>query len=236
LTFVSYKIFYKMNDKKNDNQWEVALSPDYKPFCYLEDREVAGLDLEILKEIATIYNKKIVIKITGFNFLFPHMEQNKSHIGAGGLTITEERKKYNIISDSYLPLICGMLVRKNLVLNKDFKGKIGLQTGSVFKTIIQKKFPKAKIVEMEDFMFILENFKQNNVDVVVGDLIVLLDINHYDSLLFRLKSIDENNGTGFLLNKNINVKEFNEILSKVIKNNKKINQLKKKIKNIPTFE
>lgn len=233
LTFFLYKKFYKNNS--DNNKWEVIVSPDYKPFCYLKNHEVTGLDIEILNEVAKIYGKKISIKITGFNFLFSHMQQNKSDIGAGGITITDERKQYNVISNSYLPLICGILMNKNLIVNKEFKGKIGLQTGSVFKEIISKQFPKAEIIEIEDFMFLLEAFQQKKLDVIAGDLIVLLDIKNKNTLLFKLKFSEGNSGTGFLLNKNINLNEFNKILEKVIKDNNKIKELKKKIENIPFF-
>jgi glutamine transport system substrate-binding protein len=235
-TTILYKKFYnKSSNKQVDNHWDVVVSPDYKPFCYLNNQQVDGLDLEILKEIGIDNHKQLVIKIVGFNFLFTEIQQNKSHIGAGGITITEERKNYNIISDSYLPLICGILIKKNLILNKDFKGKIGLQTGSVFKKIIENKFPQAQIVEIEDFLFILEDFKQNKLDMVVSDLIVLLDLKDDDNLLFQLKTEYENLGTGFLLNKNIDLKKFNESLKKVASKNKKIRELKEKVKNIPFF-
>jgi ABC-type amino acid transport substrate-binding protein len=224
-----------------DERIIVACSPDYKPFCFLKNGNVVGLDRTILEEVGKKLNKKIKIKIIGFSFLFNEIKQNKASIAMGGLSINEEKKLYLNFSIPYLSNkgACGVLTKKNIILNEDFDGVIGVQIGtSSFKEVIKNKFPKATIIEMEDFMMLLENFKNNinNITVIVSDTIVLIDFleNQNNFQAYKLYKTDAPNviGTGFLLGEDVNINEFNKILNEVISNNKELKVLQEKINNI----
>lgn len=224
----------------------VACSPDYKPFCYLKNGDVTGLDIEIIQEVAAKLNKKIEFKVMGFNFVFEEIKQNKSDIAISGLGINEERKIYLNFSIPYLSNegTCGILTKKNIILNKDFNGVIGIQMGAnSFKEIVKEKFPKATIIEIEDFMMLLESFKNNmeNINVIVSDTIVLIDYlenqkNNFDEYKIYKTDMPNMIGTGFLLSNKININEFNNILQKTIETNKELKILKKKLDAIDNLE
>lgn len=236
-------LFYGILNKTTTKEIiTVACSPDYKPFCYLKNGNITGIDIILIEEVGKKLNKKIELKNMSFSFLFEEIKQAKSHIAVGGLAINEERKKYLNFSIPYLTNkgACGILTKKEIILNKDFDGVIGIQIGTnSFKEIIKEKFPKAKIIEVEDFMVLLESFKNNidNINVVIGDTIVLIDfLDHqkYTDHFYKLYKTDMPNliGTGFILSNNINIEEFNKILEEIIKNNKELKIIKEKIEKI----
>jgi ABC-type amino acid transport substrate-binding protein len=234
--------------KKTSNKEiiQICCSPDYKPFCYLKNGHVIGIDKEIIEKIGEKLQKKIDIKIVNFCLLFEEIKQNKSSIAMGGLSINEERKAYLNFSIPYLSSTgaCGFLTKKDIILNKDFEGVIGIQMGTnSFKEIVKNKFPKAKIIEIDDFMVLLESFKNNidNIHVIVGDTIVLIDFlenkkNDTNEYKIYKTNIPNILGTGFLLSKEVDVNKFNSVLNEVINTNEKLKIIKEKIKKIEDLE
>ena len=82
-------IYGILNKTSNKETIQICCSPDYKPFCYLKNGHVTGIDKEIIEKIGEKLNKKIHIKIISFCLLFEEIKQNKSSIAMGGLSINE---------------------------------------------------------------------------------------------------------------------------------------------------
>ena len=92
LILVIYSVFAKKDTPQET--LNVVCSPDYKPFCYLKNGKITGLDLELLEAISKKLNKKLNLQSLNFSFIFEEIKKNKNKIGIGGFGITAERKKY----------------------------------------------------------------------------------------------------------------------------------------------
>jgi len=216
----------------------VVVSPDYPPYCSIKNGQIVGIDISLLEDVAKLMNKKLEIKVMNFNFLFNHLHQKKSQIAAGGLSINTEREKNCHFSIPYIPALCGVVYKKNITLNSDFSGTIGVQAGSIFVEMIKNKFPRAKIMEMDDFLFLVEGFKsnKNQIDALVGDAVVLIEVFGHKSHDFYMKRISVSptisHGTAFALSTTINLDAFNLNLSQAIKKNRKLNTLLSQVQSL----
>lgn len=235
--------YYFPEDKKEE--LIVAISPDYAPYAYTENGRIKGIDVEILEQIAKETKKKLVLKPMSYQFLFSSLKKSGVHLSAGGLSSNAQREKHLLkdeiyFSIPYAPAITGIGVKKNLIIREHFQGTIGIQTGSVFINIIKDKFPNANIVLREDFNMIVDEFKNNKIDMIVSDAIILIEIFNKKQKDYKIYKIKSNNfystyskGICFAINtKVVDITEFNTLLMKI---KSKIDKKIKALDKIPTI-
>jgi len=80
----------------------VAIERNSPPFSYVEDGKVRGIDAELLKEIALRLNCRLELHPMNFGDIIPAVQKGKYRIGAGSITITEERRKKVLFSLPYV--------------------------------------------------------------------------------------------------------------------------------------
>ena len=91
-------LFYKKKINKNDIN--IGVMSGWYPYCdYNKNNNLEGFDIDIIKEIEKIINKKIIIKDLGsLSSLFLALKSKKIDAVFSALDITNERKKnYNMI-------------------------------------------------------------------------------------------------------------------------------------------
>ena len=135
---------------------KVATAPDMKPLCYVKDGVITGYEIEVLQHFAKEYGYQLEFVGMTFDAILPGIVAGKYDIGAGGLTITEERAQSVDFTESYLTVDVVMVVKsgaKNGAANGGKSGKtladfedstVGVMTGTVYDTFAKERFPRAK--------------------------------------------------------------------------------------------
>lgn len=112
----------------------VSIEPYYKPFSYKEEKNLlTGFDVDIIKEISKERGIKIKFKETSFDKVFSDVKNAKSDLGISAISITEERKKDFLFSDSYFNSFQLMMINKEdkIIGIENFKNKkIAFQAGT----------------------------------------------------------------------------------------------------------
>ena len=78
---------------KYDGELRVATNATFPPYEYYQDGQIVGIDIDIARAVADILGKKAVITDMEFDAIIPAVTSGKAHIGAAGITVTEERRK-----------------------------------------------------------------------------------------------------------------------------------------------
>lgn len=150
----------------------VGTNAEFPPFEYLENGEIVGFDVELIKEIGKKINKEIIIKDMAFDGLIPALQMNKVDLIIAGMTASEERKKTVNFTHAYYKANQVIIINED---NKDIKGFDNLEnklvgvvlgfTGdlvvSEMKNVKTKKYNASYGAIME-----LQN---NKIDAVVLD-------------------------------------------------------------------
>ena len=89
----------------------VAVSQDLKPLCYIKDGEVVGYEIEVLQHFAKEFGYRLEFISMTFDAILPGVVSGKYDIGAGGMTITEERAQSVDFTESYLTVDVVMVVK-----------------------------------------------------------------------------------------------------------------------------
>lgn len=92
---------------------KLVVSPDLKPLAYVKDGNIVGLEVELLQHFAKEYGYKLEIITTTFDAILPGVVAGKYDIGAGGITISEERAESVNFSESYLSVDVVMVVKQD---------------------------------------------------------------------------------------------------------------------------
>lgn len=112
----------------------------FAPFEFYENRQIVGVDIEIVNRVAKKLNKKIQIKNVEFDVIIDNVEAGRiADAGAAGLTITEARaEKVNFTIPYYTSVQYVIFnrnappsMRDNHIVWEALAGtKLGTQTGS----------------------------------------------------------------------------------------------------------
>lgn len=82
----------------------VGTESNFPPFSFKQHNQLAGFDIELIKEIAQRLGKKIIFEDMSFEALIPQTQLGSIHVIAAGMTPTENREK---IVDFTRPYIHG---------------------------------------------------------------------------------------------------------------------------------
>ena len=69
----------------------VGTNAEYRPFSFIENNQVVGFDIDIVKEIAQRMGKKLQLKDMSWTALIPEIQLGRIHVIAAGMTPTKER-------------------------------------------------------------------------------------------------------------------------------------------------
>lgn len=152
----------------------VGTSADNPPYEFLAQQQLAGIDIDIVNQIANKLGYKIEIRNLDFLSLIPNLQSGNIDIAIAGLTPTPERSNYVDFSIPYLSAKLAVIYGGNIgIINNltDLAGrKIGVQTGTPQEQIVgdlAKTYPDIIIRSLSSNLLLLEELKNGNLDVVI---------------------------------------------------------------------
>lgn len=122
-----------LEEVQSSGKLVAATSPDFPPFESLENGEVVGIEIDILKLICEQLNVELVIEQMDFDSVLPGVQAGKYDVGASGISVTEKRQKNALFTDPYCLAAQAIVVVEgsDITGKADLDGKkISVQTGT----------------------------------------------------------------------------------------------------------
>ena len=155
-----------------------------EPMSYVDgNQNVVGFDIEYAAYIAKKLGKKLEIVNMEFGAMLPALISGKVDMVGAGLSITEERAKSVLFSESYYPSGIAVIVKDNAIEEKakiestcklktldDVTGKkVGVLLGSIHETYAMENLPDTKILQFQNVSDLGTALKKGKVDVAIYD-------------------------------------------------------------------
>jgi len=150
------------------------------PFSYMdENRKIVGFDIEIATYVAQRLGMQLEIVDMEFGALIASLEAGKVDMIGASISITEERIKRVLFSDSYYSAGLGALVKspkssKPVAIVERYakpddlaNARIGAVTGTTGELTVRQRYPKADLRVFDDVMDSIAALKANQIDAVV---------------------------------------------------------------------
>ena len=201
-----------------------------EPMSYVdENHSVSGFDIELASYVAQKMNRRLEVTDMEFGALLPALISGKVDMVGAGMSITEERAKRVLFSESYYTGGIAALVKSpsekasiektstfsttNDIANK----KIGVLLGSIHDRQAQNSFPKAQIYQyhtVSDLALALSSQKVDAAFFETTALKVLMNTNKEIGILAdNLFTIPI--GAGFNKARTELMEQFNTFLKKI---------------------
>ncbi|MFA6709502.1 MAG: transporter substrate-binding domain-containing protein, partial [Fusobacterium sp.] len=146
---------------------------EFQPFEYIENGEITGFDIELMKEIGKVLKREVEFKNISFAGLLPALQVGKLDAVIAGLTVTDERKKHVNFSQSYYTSKQLIIVNKNNDTIKnldDLEGyKVGVVlgcTGDLLGTEMKDKIRLSRYNTTSECIIALN---YNKIDAIILD-------------------------------------------------------------------
>ena len=172
---------YQKKDVERTGDLIVATNAEFKPYEYIENNQIIGIDMDIMQAICDELKMNLVIENMAFDSILPAIQSGKATVGAAGMTVTEARKKNVDFSDSYTTskqvIIVNAPKKQETTDNTinsvdDLIGKnIGVQlgtTGDTFATDYEKD-GTANLERYTKAADAIQALNQNKIDCVIID-------------------------------------------------------------------
>jgi polar amino acid transport system substrate-binding protein len=155
---------------------------------YDANHRIVGFDIEFARWIAKKLNKKLEIVDMEFGAMLPALIAGKVDMIGAGLSITEERAKKVLFSESYYPSGIAAVVRSAAGEGKEMRGKgyrtiddvkdkrIAVLLGSIHDAYVMKAYPEAGLLEYQNATDILTALKTDKADAGFYDHISLTEV------------------------------------------------------------
>ncbi len=164
-----------------------------EPMSFMDSNQrIVGFDVEYATYIAKKLGKQIEIVDMEFGAMIPALMSGKVDMIGAGLSITEERAKSVLFSQSYYPSGLAAVVKDvsrdvfeevpeetgtKMKSIDDIKTKrIGVLLGSIHDSYATKTFPNATILQYQSLSDMLFGLNSDKVDVVFMDHTGLKDV------------------------------------------------------------
>ena len=157
--------------------YTVGTSASFPPFEYVENGEVTGFDIDLIKEIGKVEGFEVQVKDLSFDSLIPALKTGNIDIIAAGMTITEKREKQVDFTEPYFVANQSVVVQEEsgrdlTVLFGD--NKIGVQTSTtgdlwVTDNLKKKDILTGQIARYDKYIMVFTDLVNGNLDGVVLD-------------------------------------------------------------------
>lgn len=154
----------------------MCTNPPYEPFEYEQDGEIVGLDVDIVREVATDLGVELRVVVTPFEGIQSGEDLNSRNcdVVASGITITEERESRMDFSDPYFDADQGLLVPagSDVETVEDLAGlTVGVQQATTGAAFAEEE--GLTTAEFEDLGLQVEALRGGTVDAIINDIAVL---------------------------------------------------------------
>ena len=151
----------------------MATNAEFPPYEFREGGEIVGIDVEIMQAIAEEMGMELKIEDMAFESIFTAVASGKADVGAGGITVTDERKLSMDFSDTYATASQKVIVKEgsDIASPDDLAGKvIGVQLGTTGDLYCSDLESEGSTVERYNKGFeAVQALLQDKVDAVVID-------------------------------------------------------------------
>jgi len=155
----------------------VGTNASFPPFEYVEEGEIVGFDIDLVKAIADVQGFEVEFRDLSFDSLIPALSSGSLDIVAAGMTITEDREKVVDFSDPYYSANQSVMVHEDsdenlTVLFGD--NDIGVQTGTTGDLWVKENVADPGVLtgEMRNYdtyVLVIRDLVNQNIDGVVLD-------------------------------------------------------------------
>ena len=172
---------YQKKDVQRNGDLIVATNAEFKPYEYIENNQIVGIDMDIMQAVCDELQMNLVIENMAFDSILPAIQSGKATVGAAGMTVTEDRKKNVDFSASYTTSKQVIIVNapkkaettgNTITSVDDLIGKnIGVQlgtTGDTFATDYEKD-GTANLERYTKAADAIQALNQNKIDCVIID-------------------------------------------------------------------
>ncbi len=90
----------------------MATNAEFPPYESMSDGKIVGIDVDIMQAICNKLGYELEIENTEFDSIIPEIQSGKADVGVAGMTVTEDRKKNVLFSDSYATGVQVIIVKK----------------------------------------------------------------------------------------------------------------------------
>ena len=208
-----------LDDVKAAGQIVIATSPDFPPFESLENNEVVGIEVEIMKLIAKDLGVEIEFVQMDFDSVLAGIQSAKYDCGMSGITRNPDREKNMLFTDPYYNAAQVIVVKADSAIKAkaDLKDKtVSVQTGTTAEAGCQdEKIATKGFTANADAKAALTTGK---VDAwVVDNLTALQMVEEGDGLtILEEKMTEEPYAFAFAFGSEDLVAEINKSLNKLI--------------------
>lgn len=157
--------------------YTVGTSAGFPPFEYVEDGEIVGFDIDLMKAIGEEMGFDVEFEDIAFDSLIPALKTGNIDVVAAGMTITEQRENTVDFTNSYYSADQSIIVKeesgKNIsVLYGD--NDISVQTGTtgdlwVTENLKDQGILTGNVKRYDTFVLCVSDLVNGNVDAVVLD-------------------------------------------------------------------
>ncbi len=155
----------------------VGLDAQNQPFNYIKDGEVAGFDAEFAYRLAAYLGMKVEFAIMNYDVLVPAGISGKIDVIISNLNATPERRENMLLSEPYLVSEVSLIIRRTMYADTewtDYMAKlptstVGVMTGSLGETVIEKQYPTAKRRSFDNYSDILAALKAGKIDYMIAN-------------------------------------------------------------------
>lgn len=120
--------------------FRVAVSPDYPPFVFMQNGEIVGIDIDIIREVSDKLNKSVILVKIPFNEILKAISEGAVDAAISSIACSDERKKLVDFSEPYHTSSFAVLFRKGVISGQsieELNGRaIGVQSGSVMEEFL----------------------------------------------------------------------------------------------------
>ena len=196
---------------------------------YDSNHKLAGFDIEFASRVAMFLGKKIEFVDMEFGAMLPALISGKVDMIGAGLSITEERSKKVLFSNSYYPSGIAALVRSlpekengkpevKMKSGKDIKDRrIGVMLGTVHDSYARKNYPNSETLQYQSVPDMITALISDKIDVTLIGNVTLKEILKKNPEIGILESDIYSNPLGVGFNKdNIKLRDqFNAFLKEI---------------------
>ncbi len=196
---------------------------------YDASRKPVGFDIEFASRVALYMGKKTEITDMEFGAMLPALIAGKVDMIGAGLSITEERAKSVLFSESYYPSGIAALVKRppaqamsppkqKFSSEEDIKDKrIGVLLGSVGDTYAKNNYPEARLSEFQTVPDLTLAMVSGKIDAAIFNDAFLAEIlQNYEEIGILQRGVITNPiGAGFNKNNPELRSQFNAFLGEI---------------------
>lgn len=158
-------------------RYVVGTNASFPPFEYVEEGEIVGFDIDLIREIAKVQGFEVEFRDISFDSLIPGLASGSLDIVAAGMTITEKRKEVVAFSDPYYSANQSVLVHEDSEEDLTVlfgENNVGVQTGTTGDTWVREKLVerdilKGEIRNYDSYVFVIRDLVNQNIDAAVLD-------------------------------------------------------------------